>query len=187
MPFKRAGKARLADHILGDWIVWSKHHIAERTADDNSDSVSEQIEVAWPQPGPNLVAPYVVLASTYGSAEVTSHNLRLFVCVRGDFRYEGDHLWASTSPESPRHMKIHDLLVREPRNRNGGRGTALLAALESHGRRHGYSWIGGGISTMDDMPRVEKFYRDRGYAVVKGIPNAPFEWQVLKQLTPTAL
>jgi len=110
--------------------------------------------------------------------------LRLFVCVRRGFRYEGDHLWASTSPENARHIQIHDLLVREPRNRNSGRGTTVLYALESDCRRPGYSWIGGGISAVDDMTRVEQFYRDRGYSVVKGIPNLPFEWQVLKELTP---
>jgi GNAT superfamily N-acetyltransferase len=82
-------------------------------------------------------------------------------------------------------MQIHDLLVRDPRNRNAGRGSVLVAALESHSRRHGCSWIGGGISGVDDMPRVEQFYRDRGYSIVKGIPNAPFEWQELKELTPT--
>jgi GNAT superfamily N-acetyltransferase len=185
MSFKRARKARPADDILRNWTVWSNRHTREQPEDDNSDSVSEQVGIVWPEPGPDLVAPYLVVVSVNGSADVTSHNLRLFVCIRDGFHYDGDHLWASTSPQSPRHMQIHDLLVRDPRNRNAGRGSVLVAALESHSRRHGCSWIAGGISGVDDMPRIEQFYRDRGYSVVKGIPNAPFEWQVLKEVTPT--
>src|SRR5207247_429452 len=121
-------------------------------------------------------------ASVISSVEMTSFNLRLYVNQRHRFRYDGDHLWASTGPDMLFHAQIHDLLVERPRSRNRGRGTALLAGLERLVRKHGIKWIGGGISGIDDMTRVEAFYRHRGYSVIRGIPDGPFEWQLLKQL-----
>jgi len=71
MPFKRAPKKRPADDVLRDWNLWSKRHMAVPTEDDDTDAVTEQVEVVWPEPGPKPVAPYVVLSSIIGSADVT--------------------------------------------------------------------------------------------------------------------
>ena len=178
---RRGHSLRPADDVLRDWSDWSNRY-RDASDDDSDDATSTTIVTLWPEPGRTLVPPYAVEAHVVSSDDLISHNLRLFAQSRGGFRYDGDHLWASSSPETTAHVKIHDLLVRSPRNRNSGRGTALLLALERLCRMRQISWIGGGISHVDDMHRVEEFYRHRGYAVIKGVPDMPFEWQILKEL-----
>ena len=78
-------------------------------------------------------------------------------------------------------MTIKDLLVKK-RKRNQGRGSTLLEGLELFSRARWVRWIEAGISQVDDMPRLEAFYRRRGYRVVKGIPSGPFIWTALKEL-----
>ncbi len=171
-----------ADELLRDWSDWSSRPAADSAADDPTERAVSTREAIRPEPGRTPVIPYVVEARTIRSADLTSYNLLLVVQVRRGFEYDGDHLRASTKPDNVGHVQIHDLLIRNPKNRNVGRGTVLLAALERMCRLRGHRWIAGGISSADDMMRVEAFYRHRGYTVVKGIPDIPFQWQVLKEL-----
>jgi GNAT superfamily N-acetyltransferase len=171
---------RPADLLREDWLRWVKALGVEDDEDASDDQTTVERELAWPTPGRELVLPYIVDAIILRSPEVSTFNLRLYVEDRRGFQHDGDHLWAAVSPGAPRHLRLNDLLVRGPRSR--GRGTILLSGLEMLCGRRGFTWIEGGISRVDDMERLERFYRHRGYTVIKNLAKQPFEWSILKEL-----
>jgi hypothetical protein len=78
---------------------------------------------------------------------------------------------------------LNDLIVPDRAKRNCGRGSALVEGSEAMCRRRGIRWIEGGISSVDDMARLNDFYRHRGCSVLKAIPAEPFAWTLLKEVS----
>lgn len=171
-----------ASELLNAWNRW-----AERDPDvvlgDSEDGVPVEHEVAWPAPGSHHVMPYVVEATVVAGPATTTYALRLFVRRGRRFAYERDHLWAMTSKDSPLHIRLGDLLVTNRKARSRGRGSALLSGFEAMCRRRGIRWIEGGISRVDDLGRLDNFYRHRGYSVLKGVAGEPFVWTLLKDVS----
>lgn len=173
-----------ANELRTRWLTWAATNRDDRGDYDEWDArYQERRHLVWPPRGTQRVRPYVVEVTELASNEMTSFKFLLFVKAWRGFRCDGDHLLAMTSAEAPGRMTINDLLVK-PGKRNRGRGSALLAGLESFGEGQMIRWVDAGISQVDDMPRVESFYRRRGYRVVKGIPSGPFIWTALKELSP---
>lgn len=140
--------------------------------------------VVWPPSGDEPVPPYLVQATVVAATDVTSVRLDLVILEGGRFQHDGDKINGYLSGSARDRLTIGDLLVDE-RRRGRGRGSALLNGAEELCRQRGIRWIEGGISPVDDVPRLIAFYRRRGFTVTEGLAtesDIPFRWRIHKDL-----
>lgn len=62
-------------------------------------------------------------------------------------------------------LHIDDFRIHNERARDNGRGTVMVNAMKAVATRYGAAYLEGELSSVDDPPRLARFYAHRGFTV----------------------